>query len=109
MVLIDVEQHAFCFELLANKLRLDLLRALEKHGQLSAGQLASIVGAERTRVSHALALLKECRLVTAAKAGRRILYTLNQTSLFTKKGDLFTLITEHAKGCINCARKGGKR
>lgn len=100
------DTYAACFETLANTLRLELLTLLNKHEALNVTQLAILTGAERSRVSHALALLKQCRLITAEKHGRETRYRLNkETPLFTTQGDLFTLIKTHAKRCATCAKR----
>jgi len=104
---IDVEQHMFCLETLSNPLRLDILRLLDDKGALNVTRLAMETKAERSRVSHALANLKQCHLIKAEKRGREIRYSLDaSTPLFKqRKGNLFDAIEEHARTkCPSCAK-----
>ncbi len=98
-----------CFETLANGLRLALIREL-RNGPRNVTALAAATQAERTRVSHALHILRACKIVETKKRGREILYRINPDSpLLNKQGTLFSLIEEHAKNhCPLCARSGGK-
>lgn len=64
------------FATLANPLRLHLLLALGRLGELSAGELEVAVGGEQSAVSHQLATLRRARLVTARRDGRRMMYSL---------------------------------
>jgi DNA-binding transcriptional ArsR family regulator len=107
---ISVEQHKLCFETLANALRLDIIRLLEKE-PMNVTQLAEKTKAERSRVSHALQILRNCQLVAAKKLGREMLYELKtDTPVFkAEKGNLFTLMEEHARmNCALCVRRGVK-
>ncbi len=102
------DQHSLCFETLANELRLRIVRLLEKE-ELNVTSLAEQTGAERSRVSHALQALRECRLVAARKRGREVVYTLNKGSpVFNEhKGNLFSILEEHARmSCARCAKSG---
>lgn len=103
---VDVEQHSYCFETLANPLRLDIIRILDE-GPSNVTKLAEATGAERSRVSHALQILRQCSLVDTEKQGREIIYKLsNKTPLFKqKRGNIFTLIEEHARtNCPTCVK-----
>lgn len=64
------------FATLANTLRLQLLLALSRRDELSAGELEAAVGAEQSAVSHQLATLRRSRLVAARREGRRMMYSL---------------------------------
>lgn len=61
---------------LANPLRLQLLIALSRRGEMSAGDLQDAVGVEQSAVSHQLATLRRKRLVIAERDGRRMIYRL---------------------------------
>lgn len=105
---IHVEQHQACFETLANELRLKILQLLEKES-LNVSAIAEQTGAERSRVSHALQILRNCQLVTTQKHGREIRYAVNRdTPLFKEhRGDLFTLMEAHARtNCTTCVKCG---
>jgi DNA-binding transcriptional ArsR family regulator len=64
------------FAALANPLRLRLLVALSRFGELSAGELQRVVGAEQSAVSHQLAALRLRDLVKVERDGRRMMYSL---------------------------------
>ena len=64
------------FSALANPLRLELLVALSRRGELAAGELQQIVGAEQSAVSHQLASLRRQRLAQSRRDGRRVIYSL---------------------------------
>lgn len=103
---VDVEQHSYCFETLANQLRLDIIRILNERPS-NVTNLAKATGAERSRVSHALQILRQCRLVDIEKQGREIIYKLsNETPLFKqRRGNIFMLIEEHARTkCPTCVK-----
>ncbi len=107
---ISVQQHRFAFETLANELRLDILRLLEQ-GPKNVTQLAEATKAERSRVSHALQILRQCHLVRVRKKGREMLYELNtETPVFKAgTGNIFALMAEHCKqSCTVCKRTGRK-
>ncbi len=104
---VDVEQHGYCLETLANQLRLDILRILDERGRMNVTELAAETGVERSRVSHALANLKQCHLITAVKEGRMIRYALDEkTPIFQRRnGNLFDAIEQHARTrCPSCAK-----
>lgn len=103
-----MNQHQLCFETLANELRLSIIRSLEQ-GARNVTELAEATKAERSRVSHALQMLRECRIVSAKRHGREIRYALNTESPVFKEGtgSLLTLITRHAQqSCATCHKHG---
>lgn len=105
---INVRQHQLCFETLANELRLDIIKLLEK-GPLNVTTLSTETKAERSRVSHALQILRQCNLVKTQKKGREVLYAVNlATPIFQQhKGNLFSMMEAHARAsCSTCAKCG---
>ncbi len=64
------------FAALAHPLRLGMLIALSRRGPLSAGELQKLVDGEQSAVSHQLASLRRQRLVSVARDGRRMIYSL---------------------------------
>ncbi|PIN68409.1 hypothetical protein COV94_04780, partial [Candidatus Woesearchaeota archaeon CG11_big_fil_rev_8_21_14_0_20_57_5] len=112
-----------CMETLSNDLRLQIVELL-RDGPLSVSGIARAVSAERTKVSHALAKLRACSIVTTERAGKRILYSLNERSwvaapahaLFARGGGksatiagassgLFYVLDEHIhSNCPVCSR-----
>jgi DNA-binding transcriptional ArsR family regulator len=101
-------EHQYCFETLSNPLRLDIIDLLQK-GNLNVSQIAGATKAERSRVSHALQVLRRCHLVQTEKRGREILYGLNkETPIFKEaRGNIFMLVAQHCRAnCAVCARTG---
>lgn len=104
---VDVEQHTFCLESLANPLRLDIIRLLDDNGVMNVTQLVKETGGERSRVSHALSILKQCKFVKATKEGREMKYAIDESSPVFKqrKGNIFDMIEEHARvSCPTCVK-----
>lgn len=66
-----------CFDTLANELRINIIRALRK-GPKSVEELVNITGAEQSRVSHSLKILKTCNYVDVAKEGKKRIYSLKK-------------------------------
>ena len=66
-----------CFETLANELRVEILRELEKK-ESSVLDLAEKLKVEQSRLSHALKTLRDCNYVDFEVKGKERLYFLNQ-------------------------------
>lgn len=102
-----MEQHdlSLCFETLANELRVQILKLLEEK-PMNVTELTEKLGVERTRVSHSLEMLRNCKLVSMTKQGKEHIYAINTTSPFfskEQKGGLFALMHEHkGKSCGSC-------
>lgn len=102
-----MESHdvSLCFETLANELRVQILTLLEA-GSMNVSDLTKKIGVERTRVSHSLEMLRNCKLVTMTKQGKEHIYAINTASPFfskEQKGGLFALMHEHkGKSCGSC-------
>lgn len=111
---VDAGLHPLCFETLANELRLDIIRLLDEHREMNVTLLAEETGAERSRVSHALQILRKCQIATMKKRGREAIYALNKEAPFFKKsgGNIFDRVEAHARACPHCPRyrkRGAKR
>lgn len=102
-----MESHdlSLCFETLANELRVQILKILES-GAMNVSDLTQKLGVERTRVSHSLEMLRNCKLVNMTKQGKEHIYAINDSSPFfskEQKGGLFALMHEHkGKSCGSC-------
>ena len=79
------------FRLLGDPTRGRLLYALHAAGELCVGDLAGVVGAQESAVSHALRLLRAAGVVGARRAGRSIYYRLADDHV----ADLLTLTHQH--------------
>lgn len=64
------------FRLLGDGTRVRILYALVEAGELCVCDLAAVVGAPETSVSHALRLLRAARVVRSRRDGRMVIYSL---------------------------------
>ena len=102
-----MEQHdvSLCFETLANELRVQILKILQEK-PMNVTELTEKTGVERTRVSHSLQMLRDCKLVTVTTQGKEHIYAINTASPFfskEQKGGLFSLMHDHKeKSCGSC-------
>ncbi len=96
----DVFFHEF-FGMLSNPLRGRIVLALNERPSGVNG-LTEKLGAERSRISHALLEMKKCRIVEPKKKGRERIYFLNKSTM----GPLLKLVDSHAqKNCPYCWAK----
>ena len=85
--------HLF-FSNLSNPLRIEIISALkDKEKGLSVSELASTLWVEQSKLSHALANLKECNLVIVKQNGKKRIYSLNKKTLLP----ILEIIDKHAK------------
>jgi DNA-binding transcriptional ArsR family regulator len=80
---------------MANPLRIQIISKL-KEEELSVRELSSKIKVEQSKLSHALANLRECNIVTARKEGKERRYSLNKKTVLP----ILKLIDEHSK--LNC-------
>lgn len=76
---------------LADPTRREILRAL-RAGDLSAGDIAARFEMTAPSISHHLNVLKDAGLVTAERAGRHIIYSLNSTTLQDLMSELLEFV-----------------
>ena len=96
-----------CFETLSNDLRIQILDTLKK-GPLSVNELTKQIGLERSRISHSLKMLKNCKFVHAKKSGRKVLYSINEHAMSPNASheSIFHVINDHVKTfCIEGCHK----
>lgn len=97
--------HIF-FTNLANPLKIDIITALkEKERGSSVGELSEKLKVEQSKVSHALALLKKCKIVRMEQNGKQRIYSLNKNTIIP----MLKLIDEHSKSFCNCKECKGCR
>ena len=73
----EVAQVTELFRLLGDPTRVRLLYALVEAGELCVCDLAAVVGAPETSVSHALRLLRTAGIVRVRRSGRMAYYSLH--------------------------------
>ena len=101
--------HVF-FTNLANPLKIDIITALkEKEKGSSVSELTEELNVEQSKVSHALALLKKCKIVNMKQEGKKRIYSLNKETIVP----MLKLIDKHSKqncACASCSAKNcGRR
>ena len=72
----EVDRGTALFKLLGEPTRVRLLYALVETGELCVCDLAAVVGAPETSVSHALRLLRTAGIVRTRRDGRMVYYSL---------------------------------
>lgn len=87
--------HVF-FGNLANPLRIGILSAL-KNKDMGVMCLAKELGVEQSKLSHALASLRECNIVNVKQKGKERIYSLNKKTILP----ILKLIDKHAKNHCN--------
>ena len=94
-----------CFEVLGNPLRADIINELMRVPH-SVSELALILDAEQSRVSHSLDALRKCGFVEAKREGKKMIYTV--PAGFAKKvkerGILAALEMHYASHAGECWR-----
>ena len=94
--------HIF-FTNLANPLKIDIIIAL-KTKERSVGELSEKLKVEQSKISHALALLKKCKIVNVEQKGKKRIYSLNKNTIIP----MLKLIDKHSKSfckCDSCSAK----
>lgn len=89
------EHHEWFFETLANPLRMNIVHALLKK-PMTVSEMVATVGHEQSKVSHALHVLRMCKLVFVEVRGRQHEYRANEELL----RPLFAIVEAHS--CKNC-------
>ena len=101
----DKTYHLF-FSNLANPLKIKIILSLKKK-EKSVTELSKSLKIEQSKVSHALASLRCCNIVSVKQKGKERIYGLNKKTIVP----MFNLIDKHAKtvckgicGCKGCGK-----
>lgn len=97
-----VEEIAALFRLLADPTRTRLCYALLAAGELCVSDLAEVVGAPETSVSHALRLLRTAGVVRNRRVGRQVHYRLDDEHVRV----LLTSFVDHVEHTGDPTRAG---
>ena len=97
--------HVF-FGNLANSLKIDIILCLREKKR-SVSDISKDLKIEQSKVSHALASLKNCNIVEVEQKGKLRIYSLNKSTIIP----MLKLIDQHArthcKGkCKECGMRG---
>jgi DNA-binding transcriptional ArsR family regulator len=93
--------HIF-FRNLANPLKINIISAL-KEKESSVGELSEKLKVEQSKISHALALLKRCKIVNSKQEGKQRIYSLNKKTIIP----MLKMIDEHSKSFCKCKECNG--
>lgn len=89
------------FTNLANPLKISIILSL-RDGEKKVGEVTQLVKGEQSKISHALASLKKCKIVDVKQNGKERIYSLNKKTILP----IFDLIDKHAivhcKGKCSC-------
>ena len=96
-----------CLETLSNELRFRALELL-KQRPMSVSELAQVLGVERSRLSHALSMLKLCKIADPHRRGKEIIYRINPDAWPSRQHtseSLHALLDQHINSqCGSCAK-----
>lgn len=93
--------HIF-FSKLSSALKIEIIGLLKKNEKgLSVGEIAKNMWVEQSKLSHALADLRECNLVRVKQKGKKRIYSLNKETMLP----ILEIIDKHAQSYCggNCA------
>ncbi|MDA2809842.1 metalloregulator ArsR/SmtB family transcription factor [Nocardiopsis sp. RSe5-2] len=98
----DIDALARFGRALADPIRCRILLAL-RDAPAHPADLAEVLGVSRTRLSNHLACLRDCGLVVAVPAGRRVRYELADPRLAHALDDLRSAViaVENDKSCLD--------
>ncbi|MFH1607928.1 MAG: metalloregulator ArsR/SmtB family transcription factor [archaeon] len=95
--------HIF-FTNLANPLKIGIILCLRR-GEKNVSEISEELKVEQSKVSHALASLKSCKIVDVEQKGKQRIYSLNKDTIVP----MLSLIDKHANDyckCECCVSKG---
>lgn len=87
-----IEDMANLFKVLGDVTRTKILAILEK-GELNVSSIAVLVGLNISAVSHQLRILRQAKLIRPRKAGKEVLYSLDDEHI----SQIFNCALEHVK------------
>ena len=92
--------HIF-FKNLANGVKIDIIATL-KEKPMSVNELSKNLKIEQSKLSHALANLRFCNLVTSRQSGKKRIYSINKKTILP----ILRIIDKHReRDCSGCMLK----
>lgn len=94
------------YKMLSDRTRLEIVKILTE-GELCVGDIVERTGKSQSLISHKLKDLREIGLVQSYYSGKKILYSLTDTSMLDlieqgrKTGDAINMMCD----CVECAEK----
>ncbi|MBC9720080.1 MAG: winged helix-turn-helix transcriptional regulator [Lactobacillus sp.] len=89
----EIQRVSKIFKIISDPTRLSILFLLQKE-ELSVGAIAQSLSMEQSAISHQLKTLKASRLVKAKRAGRSMIYSLDDLHVFSLLEQALTHIKE---------------
>lgn len=92
--------HLF-FTNLANPLKVDIIMSLQ-NGEKNVTELSGELDVEQSKLSHALASLKDCKMVNSKQNGKERIYSLDKKTIIP----ILNLIKKNRENiCKGCVKK----
>lgn len=89
----SVQEVSAIFRLISDPTRLSILFLLRQE-ELSVGNIAKKLNMEQSAISHQLKTLKNSRLVKAKRAGKNMIYSLDDLHIFSILEQVLTHVKE---------------
>lgn len=92
--LITAREHLF--KALGDRTRLEIIEMLREFGEMSVSDIQAKLGKEQNLISHHLACLKNCGIVTSKKDGKSVIYSIRNKRILR----LITISDEHVRSLL---------
>lgn len=89
----SIQEVSKIFKMISDPTRLSILFLLQKE-ELSVGVIAQSLSMEQSAISHQLKTLKTSRLVKSKRAGKNMIYSLDDLHIFSILEQVLTHIKE---------------
>ncbi len=98
-VTLSIEEHEIkeisqVFKIISDPTRLAILFLLQEKEELKVGAIAQALDMEQSAISHQLKTLRTSRLVKSKRAGKNIIYSLDDLHIFSILEQALTHIQE---------------
>lgn len=93
---------AHFFKALGDRTRLDILRMLRAHERFSVTEIYQQLGHAQNLISHHLACLKNCGMVTSEKEGKQVYYRLRNKKILKLLDFTDTYIKDILESVLLC-------
>jgi len=86
----------------SNKTKLRIITGLRTK-PLSVTELSALLGEEQSKISHSLAKLAKCNIISAKQQGKKRIYSLNKDTVMPMLALVDKHVHNHCKGrCRKC-------
>jgi len=98
----EARPYALLFQAFTSPSRMRILRVLRDWEMMNVTQISEETGMEQTSVSHNLKCLAFCGLVTAKRAGKSRVYSLNRVTVLPMLEIANDHVRKYARELLNC-------